>query len=485
MERLGAATMGRLPPGVQWPGYDRGALATGIVHLGVGAFHRAHQAVYTEAVLEAGDLRWGIAAVSLRSAATRDALAPQDGLYTVNRRGAEDGMQVIGGITRLLVAPEAPDVVLDALAAPDTRIVTLTVTEKAYCRDGASGALDEAHPDVRFDLANASSPRSVLGLLAAGIARRRGAGLPPFTVLCCDNLPSNGRTVYGLLVAFARLRDRDLAAFIAADVACPDTMVDRIVPATTDADRVRVESALGLHDAWPVVAEPFSQWVIEDRFPAGRPAWEMAGATMVGDVAPFEAMKLRLLNASHSGLAYLGYLGRGGDGGGCDGDAGTRRVHGPADGVGRANARRAGGHRCGCLLALAAGSLPQPGAAAPHVADRDGRLAEAAAAYPGDDDGSAGSGLADRHACARGGRVDALCGGRRRSRASDRCAGPDGGAADLACTGGRAGPGFAGAGVAWGGCHIRASWGADPRVRDAVVSGLTRLTALGVRRALG
>ena len=308
MQRLSAGTLGRLPPGVRRPGYDRGALGTGIVHLGVGAFHRAHQAAYTDAVLEAGDPRWGITAVSLRNAATRDALAPQDGLYTLNQRGDGEAMQVVGSITHLLVAPEAPRAVLDALAAPGTRVVTLTVTEKAYCRDAASGALDEAHSDVRYDLANAGSPRSVLGLLAAGIARRRAAGQPPFTVLCCDNLPSNGRTVRGLLVQFAGLRDPELAAFIAGEIACPDTMVDRIVPATTDADRARVDAALCLHDAWPVVAEPFSQWVIEDRFPAGRPAWEIAGATMVGDVAPFEAMKLRLLNASHSGLAYLGYL---------------------------------------------------------------------------------------------------------------------------------------------------------------------------------
>jgi fructuronate reductase len=290
------------------PGYDRSKLSTGIVHLGLGAFHRAHQAVYTDAVLSSGDNRWGIVAASLRSPATRDALAPQDGLYTLNVRGAEERVSVIGSIRKVLVAPENPAALLDVLCTPKTAIVSLTVTEKAYCRDAASGALDEAHADIRHDLANRLAPRSVLGLLLAAIARRRRERMPAFTVLCCDNLPANGRTVHALLTAFARLHAPELGAFVAEEIACPDTMVDRIVPATTDEDRERVNVALGLEDAWPVIAEPFTQWVIADHFSAGRPAWEAAGATLVGDVAPFEAMKLRLLNASHSGLAYLGYL---------------------------------------------------------------------------------------------------------------------------------------------------------------------------------
>ena len=152
------------------------------------------------------------------------------------------------------------------------------------------------------------SPRSALGLIAAAIDRRRQDGVAPFTLQCCDNLPSNGRAVHRLLCQFAGLRDPDLAAFIEGEVACPDTMVDRIVPATVDADRARIATALGLQDAWPVITEPFTQWVVEDRFPLGRPEWERAGVTMVGDVGPFEAMKLRMLNASHSALAYLGYL---------------------------------------------------------------------------------------------------------------------------------------------------------------------------------
>jgi fructuronate reductase len=290
------------------PSYDRSKLRTGIVHLGLGAFHRAHQAVYTDAVLAAGDHRWGIVAASLRNPATRDALAPQDGLYTLNIRGAEDRFSVIGSIRQVLVAPENPAALLDVLCAPETAIVSLTVTEKAYCRDAASGALDETHADIRHDLANPLTPRSVLGLLLAAIARRRRERSPAFTVLCCDNLPANGQTVHALLTAFARLYAPELGTYVAYEIACPDTMVDRIVPATTDEDRDRVNAALGLADAWPVIAETFTQWVIADHFPSGRPAWEDAGATLVADVAPFEAMKLRLLNAAHSGLAYLGYL---------------------------------------------------------------------------------------------------------------------------------------------------------------------------------
>ena len=306
--RLTQAGLAALPAAVGRPCYDRAAVQTGIVHLGIGAFHRAHQAAYTDAVLAAGDTRWGIAAASLRSADTRDALAPQDGLYTLNTQGEESGFAIIGSVGRVLVAPESPAALLDELCRPSVAIVSLTVTEKAYCRDPATGLLDEAHPDVVHDLANPQAPRSALGFLAAALARRRDAGLPPFTVLCCDNLPANGATVHRLLVRFAGLLSPALGAYARDEVACPDTMVDRIVPATTEEDRARVAAALGLEDAWPVVAEPFSQWVIEDRFTAGRPTWEMAGAQLVSDVAPFEAMKLRLLNGSHSALAYLGYL---------------------------------------------------------------------------------------------------------------------------------------------------------------------------------
>ena len=300
--------LGSLPNGVTLPGYDRGKLAPGIVHLGVGAFHRAHQAAYIDDCLSSGETGWGIVGVSLRSAETRDALSPQDGLYTLAIRGSGgEQLRVIGSIGSMLVAPEDPGAVLAALADAHTRIVTLTITEKAYLR-AAGGGLDTAHPDIVSDLARPELPKTAHGFLAEALRRRRAAGVAPFTVLCCDNLPANGATLHRLMIEFAALRDPDLARHIADEVAFPSSMVDRIVPATTDADRARVTRQLGVSDAWPVMTEPFCQWVIEDRFPSGRPAWEQFGVTMVEDVRPFEDMKLRLLNGSHSAIAYLGLM---------------------------------------------------------------------------------------------------------------------------------------------------------------------------------
>ncbi|TIN27505.1 MAG: mannitol dehydrogenase family protein [Mesorhizobium sp.] len=314
--RLSSKTARTLPASIATPSYDRSRVVPGIVHLGVGAFHRAHQAAYVDDCLTAGETDWGIVGVSLRSADTRDALTPQDGLYTLAIRssGAEK-LQVIGSIGAMLVAPEDPGAVLAALTDPSTRIVTLTITEKAYLR-AADGGLDTAHPDIVHDLANPQMPKTAHGFLTEALARRRGAGTPPFTVLCCDNLPANGATLHRLLVEFAELRDAKLgvegdaglAKHIADAVAFPSSMVDRIVPATTDADRARIAEELGVEDAWPVMTEPFCQWVVEDNFPAGRPAWEQFGVTMVDDVRPFEDMKLRLLNGSHSAIAYLGLL---------------------------------------------------------------------------------------------------------------------------------------------------------------------------------
>ncbi|BAI76566.1 fructuronate reductase (plasmid) [Azospirillum sp. B510] len=307
--RLCASSLPALPAGVAQPGYDRGDLEIGIVHLGVGAFQRAHQAAYTDALLEKEFGPWGIAGVSLRSPDTRDALAPQDGLYTVAVRDAEgERLRVIGCLLDLLVAHEDPGAVLERMCRPSVRIVTLTVTEKGYCHDPATGALNEGHPDIRHDLDAPGQPRTAIGFLVEALSRRRAAGLPPFTVLSCDNLPSNGDTVSRILRRFAELRDPAFGAWVAENVACPNSMVDRIVPATTEADRDRLSQALGMQDSWPVVTEPFTQWVVEDRFPAGRPAWEEVGVQMVADVHPYETMKLRLLNGSHSTIAYLGYL---------------------------------------------------------------------------------------------------------------------------------------------------------------------------------
>ena len=308
-DRLSTSTLGRLPAAVARPGYDRAALATGIVHLGIGASHRAHMAAYTDAVLAGGDVRWGILGASLRSPDTRDALAPQDGLYALAvQDAAGERLQVVGSVTRLLVAPEDPEALLAALSAPETRIVSLTVTEKGYCHAPATGELDERHPDVVHDLAHPGAPRSAPGFVVEALRRRRAAGLPFFTALCCDNLPHNGATLRRVLARFAALRDPALGRAVAEELRCPSTMVDRIVPATTDADRAAIAEALGCEDAWPIATEPFTQWVIEDDFALGRPAWDRAGATFVADVAPYELAKLRMLNGSHSTLAYLGYL---------------------------------------------------------------------------------------------------------------------------------------------------------------------------------
>ena len=307
--RLNPDVLAKLPATIKRPAYDRNRVTTGIVHLGIGAFHRAHQAAYTEQVLASGDLRWGIVGASLRSPDTRDALNPQRGLYTLNvRSGAGDHLSIIGAIKDVLVAPESPGALIEAMARADVKIVTLTVTEKGYCHDPATGELNEKHPDVIHDLANPTAPRSAVGFLVEALARRRAHGVKPFTVLCCDNLPSNGKTVRRVVSRFAALRDKALGDYVAREVKFPSTMVDRIVPATTDEDRDLIAQALGTNDAWPVMTEPFTQWVIEDDFGDARPAWEQFGAEIVKDVEPYEHMKLRLLNGSHSTLAYLGYL---------------------------------------------------------------------------------------------------------------------------------------------------------------------------------
>jgi fructuronate reductase len=307
--RLSNANLASVPSAVRRPDYDRSRVTPGIVHLGVGAFHRAHQAVVIDDLLAAGPKDWGILGASLRSADTRDALVPQNCLYTIAvRSGAGAEHRVVGSILDTLVATESPNHLIARLADPATRIVSLTITEKGYCHTPQTGELDEAHPDIVHDLSHPDAPRSAPGFIVAALARRKAAGTAPFTVLSCDNLPANGTTTARILNRLAALRSKELGQWIAGEVACPATMVDRIVPATTDADRAAVSKTLGIHDAWPVVTEPFTQWVIEDRFPAGRPDFAAAGAQLVSDVAPFEHMKLRLLNAAHSALAYLGYL---------------------------------------------------------------------------------------------------------------------------------------------------------------------------------
>ncbi len=281
---------------------------TGIVHLGLGAFSRAHLALYTE---DAGDPDWGILGVSLQRPDQRDLLAPQDCLYTAVERGPEGATaRIVTCLTGALVAPEDPEAVLAAMSAAATRIVTLTITEKGYCHDPATGRLNLTHPTIAHDLAHPAAPRGAIGFLVEALRRRQAAGQRPFTVLCCDNLPANGRVLAHLVEAFATQRDAALAAWITAETRFPCSMVDRIVPATTAADVAEVAALTGFEDAAPVIHEPFRQWVIEDHFVDGaRPRWEAGGAQFVTEVEPFEHMKLRLLNGAHSALAYLGYLG--------------------------------------------------------------------------------------------------------------------------------------------------------------------------------
>lgn len=305
LTRLSNATLAETSSRVRRPHYQRTSITPGVVHFGPGAFHRAHQAAYFDRLL-AADPRWGICAVSLRSPGVRDALAPQDGLYTLVELGEETRLRVIGSIIEVLVAAEAPELVARRLAAPSTRLVTLTVTEKGYCL-APDGSLDLHHPDILADLAAPEHPSSVIGWLVEGLALRRAAGLPPFTTLSCDNLPSNGRRLRGAVIALARRREPALADWIEATARFPCTMVDSITPATDEALRLRVAAALGLEDAWPIQREHFTQWVIEDDLGPDRDALSVI-ATLTGDVEGWERAKLRLLNGAHSTLAYAGLL---------------------------------------------------------------------------------------------------------------------------------------------------------------------------------
>jgi fructuronate reductase len=308
-DRLSLRTISRVPPAAR-PVVDPGGLGVGVVHLGLGAFHRAHQAQYTEDAIAAAGGDWGICGVTLRSRGVVDQLAPQDGLYTVLTRGP-DGVaaRVVGSVRQAVFA--GTDAVPERIADPAVRVITLTVTEKGYRLDPGSGRLRRADEGIRADAAG-GAPRTVLGLLVRGLQARMRAESGPLAVVCCDNLAANGVTLAGLVRDFVDLlppaEAAPLAAWISDGVTFPSTMVDRIVPATRDEDRAEVARLIGLRDDGPVATEPFRQWVIEDDFPAGRPAWEQAGALLTEDVGPYEVIKLRMLNAAHSLLAYLGGL---------------------------------------------------------------------------------------------------------------------------------------------------------------------------------
>jgi fructuronate reductase len=283
----------------------------GIVHLGIGNFHRAHQALYTEEAMLAEGGDWGICGVTLQGdVAKRDALMEQQGLYSVVERGPDGAkVTVVRALREVLAMPHDSDALFARLADPAVRIVSLTVTEKGYYRDAKTGDVALDDPAVQHDLSHPHAPRTVPGILVAALRARRDAAIKPFTVLSCDNLAHNGAALRQVVCSFARQSDTALADWIAAEVAFPSTMVDRIVPATTDAEHASAAAALGYRDAAPVPCEPFRQCVIEDRFPAGRPAWHAVGAQLVDDVTPYELAKLRMLNGTHSTLAYLSMLG--------------------------------------------------------------------------------------------------------------------------------------------------------------------------------
>ncbi|MDI9219930.1 mannitol dehydrogenase family protein [Pantoea sp. EA-12] len=299
----------RLPADVQRPAYDRSQLKTRMVHIGFGAFHRAHQALATDKLAAQGS-DWGYCEVNLNSGALIQALRQQDLLYTVTEM-ADDSLntRVIGVVTQALHGKgDGIDAVIEAMSQPDVAIVSMTVTEKGYCYMPSSGKLNPDHPDIVHDLENPEQPRSLPGLILAAIIRRRARHLPPFSVMSCDNMPENGHVTRNVITQLAERLSPELAEYIHAHITFPSTMVDRIVPAMTDAAFDVLEARLGSSDPVAVEAEPFFQWVIEDNFVSGRPDWENAGAELVSDVLPFEEMKLRMLNGSHSFLAYLGFL---------------------------------------------------------------------------------------------------------------------------------------------------------------------------------
>ena len=310
---LSRAALRAMPPGVRAPSYDPAAVSAGILHLGPGNFHRAHMARYAHDLMErrADALSWGILGAGLMPPDRRivEALAPQDGLYTLLERGeGDERATVIGALSGVMFAGDSSAALLDAMAGPAIRILSLTVTENGYCVDRATRRLDPENPLIRADLAEPSAPRSAIGVIVEALRRRRDARAAAFTVLSCDNLQHNGQVLREAVLDFAGMSDPALGRWIAAEAAFPSTMVDRITPGTTEEDRQGLEARHGLRDRWPVPCETFRQWVIEDRFAAGRPPWEEVGAQLVPDVGPYEFMKLRLLNASHHAIAGCGRL---------------------------------------------------------------------------------------------------------------------------------------------------------------------------------
>jgi len=313
MTKLNSATLSSIGQVVPVPHYNRSAATTGIVHFGVGSFHRSHEAMYIDRLLARGEsLDWAICGVGVlpSDSAMRDILERQNNLYTlvVTHPDGRADARVIGSMTEYLFAPDDPEAVIEKLAQPGTRIVSLTVTEGGYGVNNATGHFDGSSASVQRDLVPGAVPQTVFGLITEGLRRRRERGVPAFTVMSCDNIQGNGNVARIALTSFSSLKDSELGEWIAQNVSFPNSMVDRITPATTDDDRHMVDSVYGINDEWPVVAESFEQWVLEDDFTMGRPALETVGVQIVEDVEPYELMKLRLLNASHQAMSYVGIL---------------------------------------------------------------------------------------------------------------------------------------------------------------------------------
>lgn len=305
--RLSAANLGALPPTVERPAYDRSALRAGILHFGLGNFHRAHQAVYLDDLFNAGeDHDWAIigAGVFDFEKAGRERLREQDWLTTVVEQEAGHRQARVTGSMIDFIEPGDTDALIAALADPAIRIVSTTITEGGYFIDPATQKFNPGHPDIVADAANPGQPKTVFGLMLAGLKERRADGTPPFTIMSCDNIPHNGKVTADAVIGLARLFDDEFADWVERNVAFPNAMVDRITPATTDRERAVLKEQFGVEDNWPVFCEPFRQWVLEDHFPAGRPALEKVGVQFVDDVSPFELMKIRILNGGHAAIAY-------------------------------------------------------------------------------------------------------------------------------------------------------------------------------------
>jgi mannitol-1-phosphate/altronate dehydrogenase len=311
--KLNKQNLSQLAPTIARPDYSPSATTQGIAHIGVGGFHRAHQAFYTDALMNTGEGHdWSICGIGLRpeDLGVRDALKGQDYLYTLYELGDTDDTEtrIIGAISGMLLAADGIQALIDKLASAEIRIVSLTITEGGYCIDDSNGEFMAHLPQIQHDLAHPTEPKTVFGLLCAALAKRRANGIPAFTLMSCDNLPHNGAVARKALLAFATLRDADLRDWIDANVSFPNAMVDRITPMTSTAHRLQLHDEQGIDDAWPVVCEPFVQWVLEDKFVSGRPAWEKVGVQFTDDVTPYEEMKIKLLNGSHLALTYLGAL---------------------------------------------------------------------------------------------------------------------------------------------------------------------------------